>query len=62
MIDVQGDVGPVIQAFRKKNILVGRKFPSLPNWLRISVGSPKEMETFMAGLREIVPVAAAKAA
>ncbi|HEV8383372.1 MAG TPA: histidinol-phosphate transaminase [Candidatus Acidoferrales bacterium] len=62
MIDLKGDVGPVIQAFRKKNILVGRKFPSLPNWLRISVGSPKEMETFMAGLREIVPVAAAKAA
>jgi len=55
-------VVPVIQAFRKKNILVGRKFPSMPNWLRISVGTPKEMDSFVAGLREIVPVAASKAA
>jgi histidinol-phosphate aminotransferase len=62
MIDVKGDVLPVIQAFRKKNILVGRKFPSLPNWLRISVGTQKEMELFLAGLREIVPAAASKAA
>jgi histidinol-phosphate aminotransferase len=62
MIDVGGDVRPVIDAFRKKNILVGRKFPSMPNWLRISVGTPKEMDLFVAGLREIVPVAASKAA
>ncbi|MBI3484451.1 MAG: histidinol-phosphate transaminase [Acidobacteria bacterium] len=62
MIDVGGDVLPVIQAFRKKNILVGRKFPSMPNWLRISIGTQKEMDLFVAGLREIVPVGAARAA
>jgi len=62
MIDVSGDVRPVIEAFRRKNILVGRKFPSLPNWLRISVGTQKEMEAFVAGLREIVPASASKAA
>ena len=62
MIDVGGDVRPVIDAFRKKNILVGRKFPSMPNWLRISIGTLKEMDLFVAGLREIVPYAAARAA
>jgi len=62
MIDVGGDVVPVIQAFRKKNILVGRKFPSMSNWLRISIGTQKEMDAFLAGLREIVPLAASKAA
>jgi histidinol-phosphate aminotransferase len=62
MIDVGGDVRPVIDAFRKKNILVGRKFPSMPNWLRISIGTQNEMATFVAGLREIVPAAAARAA
>ncbi len=62
MIDVGGDVRPVIDAFRKKNILVGRKFPSMPNWLRISIGTPKEMDLFVAGLREIVPSGAARAA
>jgi histidinol-phosphate aminotransferase len=56
MVDVGGDVRPVIDAFRKRNILVGRKFPSLPNWLRVSIGTRKEMEKFLAALREIVPV------
>jgi histidinol-phosphate aminotransferase len=55
MTDVRGDVAPVILAFRNRKILVGRKFPSLPNWLRVSVGKRQEMETFLAALREIVP-------
>ncbi len=59
MIDVGSDVAPIIAAFRKKNILVGRKFPSLPNWLRITIGKPKEMEVFAAALTEIVPAKAA---
>ena len=62
MIDVGGDVKPVIDAFRKKDILVGRKFPSMGNWLRISVGTCKETEAFVAGLREIVPMKKAQAA
>jgi histidinol-phosphate aminotransferase len=55
MIDVHGDVAPVIAAFRERKVLVGRKFPALPNWLRISIGTPEEMRAFVAGLREIVP-------
>lgn len=55
MIDLGGDVASVIQAFGKKKILVGRKFPSLPNWLRVSIGKPEEMQAFVAGLNEIVP-------
>jgi histidinol-phosphate/aromatic aminotransferase/cobyric acid decarboxylase-like protein len=46
----------------KKKILVGRKFPSLPNWLRISIGKPEEMQAFVAGLNEIVPARTAVAA
>ncbi len=61
MIDVGGDVRPVIDAFRKRKILVGRKFPALANWLRISIGTQKETETFMAALRDIVPVKASAA-
>jgi histidinol-phosphate aminotransferase len=55
MVDVGGDVQPVIAAFRERHILVGRKFPSLPNWLRVSIGTQKEMETFLKALHEIVP-------
>jgi histidinol-phosphate aminotransferase len=54
MIDVGGDVTPVIQAFRARNILVGRKFPSLPNWLRVTVGTRDETAAFLAALPEIV--------
>jgi histidinol-phosphate aminotransferase len=59
MIDVGGDVAPVIAAFRKRNILVGRKFPTLPNWLRITIGKPDEMRAFTTALDEIVPARAA---
>ncbi|HEX4825939.1 MAG TPA: aminotransferase class I/II-fold pyridoxal phosphate-dependent enzyme [Candidatus Polarisedimenticolaceae bacterium] len=59
MIDVGGDVKPVIEAFRERNILVGRKFPSLPNWLRITIGLPDEVKAFAAALLEIVPSKAA---
>src|SRR5271169_5969259 len=50
MIDVGGDVAPVIEAFRARKILVGRKFPSLPNWLRVSVGTRPQTEAFVAAL------------
>ena len=61
MIDVGGDVTPVIEAFRARKILVGRKFPSLPNWLRVSVGTRPQTEAFAAALADIVPVRAVAA-
>ena len=62
MIHVGSDVRPVIAEFAKRNILVGRKFPSLGEWLRVSIGTPKEMETFVQHLREILPARAGKPA
>ncbi len=62
MVDVSGDVAPVIQQFRERRILVGRKFPSMGNWLRVSIGTPEEMKTFIAALRQIVPARSARAA
>jgi len=56
MIDVIEDVKPVIEAFQKRGLLVGRKFPSLPNWLRVSIGSDQEMRAFLKALRALVPV------
>lgn len=61
MVDVGGDVLPFIDSFRARRILVGRKFPSLPNWLRVSMGTRKEMEAFVDALRAIVPARAARA-
>jgi histidinol-phosphate aminotransferase len=61
MIDVGREVGPVIDALRSRSVLVGRRFPSLANWLRVSIGTPSEMETFLAALRAVLPVATAVA-
>ena len=59
MIDVGGDVTPVIAAFRQRRLLVGRKFPSLSNWLRVSIGTREQMQAFLEGLQAIVPAKAA---
>jgi histidinol-phosphate aminotransferase len=61
MIHVGRDVTPVIKAFSDRNILVGRKFTSMEDWLRVSMGTPEEMQKFVAALREIVPANGAKA-
>jgi histidinol-phosphate aminotransferase len=62
MIDMGSDTQPFIDQFRARHILVGRRFASLPNFLRVTIGTQKETETFMAALREISPPASAKAA
>jgi histidinol-phosphate aminotransferase len=60
MIDTGRDVGPVIAAFRERGLLVGRRFASMPTWLRISIGTPEEMAAFLEGLRALVPARAAR--
>lgn len=62
MIDMQTDVRPIIDQFGARNILVGRRFPSMSNYLRITIGTQPETETFLATLREIAPANAYKAA
>jgi histidinol-phosphate aminotransferase len=59
MIDVGSDVVAVGEAFRERGILVGRKFPSMPTWLRVSIGTPEQMAQFLTVLREVVPARAA---
>jgi len=55
MIDVEGDVGPLVEAFRARGIRVGRRFAALPGFLRISIGTDPEMDAFLAALRALVP-------
>jgi histidinol-phosphate aminotransferase len=56
MIHVGSDVAPVVARFREQGMIVGRKFPAMPEWLRISIGTREETEQFVRLLREIVPV------
>ncbi len=59
MVDVGRDCAAVAGEFRTRDLLVGRKFPPLDRWLRVSIGTRKEMEAFLAALRTIVPMAKA---
>jgi histidinol-phosphate aminotransferase len=59
MIDTGRDVAPLIASFAAGKILVGRRFPSMPTWLRVSVGTPAEMAAFVAALRGVLPARAA---
>jgi histidinol-phosphate aminotransferase len=36
----------VIQHFRKNNVLIGRRFPPMDTYIRISLGRPEEMRAF----------------
>jgi hypothetical protein len=36
----------VIEHFRKNNVLIGRPFPQLATYIRISLGRPEEMRAF----------------
>ncbi len=62
MLDMGTDVKPIIEQFRARNILVGRRFAAMPNFLRVTIGTQPETESFVAALREIAPVRSARAA
>ena len=55
MVHIKRPVEPVIDEFKKKGVLVGRPFPPMTQHLRVSVGSPAEMQRFITGFREIFP-------
>src|SRR5579872_319202 len=46
MINTGQPAEEVIAHFRQNNILVGRKFAAMPNYLRVSFGKPDDMQTF----------------
>jgi len=62
MLDMGTDVKPIIEQLRAHNVIVGRQFPSMPNFLRVTIGTQPETASFLAVLREISPARTARAA
>ena len=62
MVSLGREVQPVIEEFRKKNILVGRPFPPMTQHLRVSVGTEEEMARFVTAFKEIFPAKQSTAA
>src|SRR5438876_4442516 len=55
MVNIKKDVTPVAEEFLKKGFVVGRKFPPMTEWLRVSVGTDVQMKGFMKAFKEIFP-------
>ncbi|HKP35938.1 MAG TPA: aminotransferase class I/II-fold pyridoxal phosphate-dependent enzyme [Pyrinomonadaceae bacterium] len=53
MIDVKQPVSPLIAELKTRGVEVGRLFPALPNYMRVTIGKKSEIETFLAAFREV---------
>ena len=54
MVGLRREVQPVIQAFREEGVLVGRPFPPMTQHLRVSIGTPEEMDRFMVAFKKVM--------
>ena len=54
MIDLRREVRPVIDSLRNRGVEVGRLFPALPNFMRVTIGTGPEMKQFMTSFREVM--------
>ena len=54
MFDVKRPVVPLIQALKQRNVQVGRLFPALPNYMRLTIGKKTEMEAFLQNFHQVV--------
>jgi len=53
MFDCKRPVMPLIQALKQRKVHVGRLFPALPNYMRLTIGKKSEMETFLTAFRAV---------
>jgi len=54
MINLRREVRPVIAAMRDRNVQVGRVFPAMPNFMRVTVGTRSQMEAFVSAFRSVM--------
>lgn len=54
MIDLRREVKPVIAALGHRGVEVGRVFPALPTFMRVTVGTSAQMKAFLSTFREVI--------
>ena len=57
LVDVRRDVKGFIEACRLKGVVIGRPFPPLDTWARITIGTQPEMERAMGVFMETLSTA-----
>src|SRR6266404_4959546 len=53
MFDCKRPVVPLIQAMKQRKVHVGRLFPTLPNYMRLTIGKKTEMESFVSAFKQV---------
>ena len=54
MLDTKRTAKNVIDAMAAQNVLIGRAWPVLPTWVRVTVGTGPEMEQFQAAFKRVM--------
>ena len=54
MIGVNRPAKPLIEELKKRKVLVGRLFPSMPEHVRVSFGTMAEMKSFVKEFKEVM--------
>lgn len=54
MVDVRKPGEEVIAALRKEKVYIGRVWPSWPTHVRVTIGTPREMEKFQAAFLKVM--------
>ena len=54
MLDVKRPNAEVIAALRQQNVSVGRPWPVWPTHIRISIGTPEEMQLFKTAFAKVM--------
>ncbi|WEK32629.1 MAG: aminotransferase class I/II-fold pyridoxal phosphate-dependent enzyme [Candidatus Pseudomonas phytovorans] len=54
MIDLGRPAKPVIEALAQQRIRVGRVFEAWPQWMRVSVGTPEQMQAFLKAFIDVM--------
>lgn len=54
MIDLRREVRPIIAALRSRRVEVGRIFPALPNFMRVTIGTSSQMKSFLNAFHAVM--------
>jgi len=54
MLDTKQDPKKVTEAMASQNVVIGRVWPCMPTWVRITVGTRPEMEQFQAAFKKVM--------
>lgn len=54
MINLRRPVKPMIAAMRERKVEVGRVFPAMPEFMRVTIGTKPQMDAFVSAFREVM--------